>query len=66
MSGQENIQQREHLARIAMREALQNQKAEDSVELFIQHHLEEIEHIWKNTQEQNYNITGIRFVSCGQ
>jgi hypothetical protein len=43
MSGQENIQQREHLARIAMREALENQKAEDSVELFIQHHLEEIE-----------------------
>lgn len=34
---------REQIARAAMRTALENQQAEDSVELFIQHHLEEIE-----------------------
>ena len=34
---------REQLARNAMCEALKNQQAEDSVELFIQHHLEEVE-----------------------
>ena len=34
---------REQLARNAMCEALTNQQAEDSVELFIQHHLEEVD-----------------------
>jgi hypothetical protein len=43
MSEQAMIERREQLARTAMREALENQQAEDSVELFIQHHLEEIE-----------------------
>ncbi|TVT87530.1 DUF2004 domain-containing protein [Acinetobacter colistiniresistens] len=43
MSEQAMVEHREQLARIAMREALENQQAEDSVELFIQHHLEEVE-----------------------
>ncbi|WP_335952685.1 DUF2004 domain-containing protein [Acinetobacter higginsii] len=43
MSEQAIVERREQLARIAMREALENQQAEDSVELFIQHHLEEVE-----------------------
>lgn len=43
MSEQAIIERREQLARTAMREALENQQAEDSVELLIQHHLEEIE-----------------------
>ncbi len=43
MSGQAIVEHREQLARRAMREALENQQAEDSVELFIQHHLEEVE-----------------------
>ncbi|MBH2000997.1 MAG: DUF2004 domain-containing protein [Moraxellaceae bacterium] len=48
MSGQVLIEEREQLARIAMYKALENQQAEDSVELFIQHHLEEIEpSYWK-------------------
>lgn len=48
MSEQVIVEGREQLARIAMRAALENQQAEDSVELFIQHHLEEIEpSYWK-------------------
>jgi len=43
MSEQAIVKGREQLARVAMRAALENQQAEDSVELFIQHHLEEIE-----------------------
>ncbi|WEI20161.1 DUF2004 domain-containing protein [Acinetobacter proteolyticus] len=43
MSEQAIVERREQLARHAMQEALENQQAEDSVELFIQHHLEEIE-----------------------
>lgn len=43
---------REQIARAAMRTALENQQAEDSVELFIQHHLEEIEpDYWKSILE---------------
>ncbi|MDM1019841.1 DUF2004 domain-containing protein [Acinetobacter sp. VNK23] len=38
-----SLQQREKLARIAMRTELENQQAGESVELFIRHHLEEIE-----------------------
>ncbi|MFK4048840.1 DUF2004 domain-containing protein [Acinetobacter venetianus] len=37
------LQQREKLARAAMQLALEDQQAEDSVDLYIQHHLEEIE-----------------------
>lgn len=33
---------REQIARAAMRTALENQQAEDSVELFIQHHLDRL------------------------
>lgn len=48
MSEQAIVKGREQLARAAMRAALENQQAEDSVELFIQHHLEEIEpDYWK-------------------
>ena len=48
MSEQAIVKGREQLARVAMRAALENQQAEDSVELFIQHHLEEIEpDYWK-------------------
>lgn len=43
MSEQAIVKGREQLARVAMRAALENQQAEESVELFIQHHLEEIE-----------------------
>lgn len=43
MSEQAVVKGREQVARVAMRAALENQQAEDSVELFIQHHLEEIE-----------------------
>lgn len=48
MSEQAIVKGREQLARVAIRAALENQQAEDSVELFIQHHLEEIEpDYWK-------------------
>jgi len=48
MSEQAIVKGREQLARVAMRAALENQQAEDGVELFIQHHLEEIEpDYWK-------------------
>lgn len=43
MSEQIIVKGQEQVARLAMRAALENQQAEDSVELFIQHHLEEIE-----------------------
>lgn len=42
------VKGREQLARVAMRAALENQQAEQSVVLFIQYHLEEIEpEYWK-------------------
>lgn len=48
MSEQAIVKGREQLARVAMRAALENQQEGDSVELFIQHHLEEIEpDYWK-------------------
>ena len=57
---------REQLARNAMCEALTNQQAEDSVELFIQHHLEEVDATYwqkhfgtnkpKTEQELNYLV----------
>ncbi|WP_436898622.1 DUF2004 domain-containing protein [Acinetobacter gyllenbergii] len=46
MSEQAMLEHREQLARRAMLDALENQQAEDSVELFIQHHLEEVESVY--------------------
>lgn len=46
MSEQAIVERREQLARRAMLDALENQQAEDSVELFIQHHLEEVESVY--------------------
>lgn len=43
MSEQAIVKGREGVARVAMQAALENQQAKDGVELFIQHHIEEIE-----------------------
>ena len=56
-----SLQQREQLARIAMRTELENQQAGESVELFIRHHLEEIEpEYWQEhfATATPYGLTG--------
>ena len=62
MSEQAIIERREQLARTAMREALENQQAEDSVELFIQHHLEEIESTYWQKHFGTYAMRSCRSV----